>query len=46
MATEKRATGDFLLELEELEKVDVKSESEGTYSFTYDFGAVYTIICC
>lgn len=46
MATEKRTAGDFLLELEELEKVDVKPESEGTYSFTYDFGAVFTLLCC
>ena len=46
MSTEKNVTGDIMMELEELKKVDVKPEEAGPYSITYDYGAAYTLLCC
>lgn len=41
-----QVTGDLLMELEELKKVDVKPDAEGPYSITFDYGGVLSIICC
>lgn len=46
MNTELEAVEDLLLELQEAEKIDVAAEDRGTYSITYDFGGVYSILCC
>ena len=46
MSTEKQVTGDIFAELEELKKVDVNPEDEGTYSITNDYGGFFSLICC
>lgn len=45
MNTEFKATENLLMELQEAEKVEV-TEDNGTYSVTYDFGGIMSIICC
>lgn len=45
MKNENEAIGNLLTELEETERVSIRPE-EGTYSITYDYGSVYTILCC
>lgn len=46
MNTELKVAENLLLELQEAEQVDVTAEDESTYSITYAFGGVYSIICC
>lgn len=45
MKNENEAIGNLLLELEETDKVGIMPE-EGTYSITYSYGAVFTLLCC
>ncbi|MEH2957583.1 hypothetical protein [Candidatus Merdisoma sp. JLR.KK006] len=45
MKNENEAIGNLLSELEEAERVSVIPE-EGTYSITYDYGSLYTLLCC
>ncbi len=46
MSTKKNETGDLLLELAEAAKLERKTEDNGPYSITYDFGEWMTVICC
>ncbi len=46
MSTKKNETGDLLLELAEVEKLERKVENDGPYSITYAYGDCLTIICC
>lgn len=46
MNTKLNAEKNLLLELQEAEKVNMVVEDNTTYSVTYDFGGIYSIICC
>lgn len=46
MKNELNVEKSLLLELEEAEKVNMKGQDEVTYTVTYDFGGIYSIICC
>ena len=46
MNTELKTDKNLLLELQEAEKVNVALEDNITYSVTYDFGGILSIICC
>lgn len=46
MKNENEVIGNLFLELEESDKVGVRSEEEGTYSVTVSFGGLFTLICC
>ncbi len=45
MKNEYEAIGDLLLEMEESNKVNAVPE-ETTYTVTYDYGALFTLLCC
>lgn len=46
MNRELKVDKDMLLELREAEKVSRKAEEAVTYTVTYDYGGVLSIICC
>ena len=45
MNSELKVTENLIMELQEAEQVEVEADS-GTYSVTYEFGGIMSIICC
>lgn len=46
MNYENEAIGNLFLELEEMDRVETKTEEESPYSFTVAYGGLFTLICC
>lgn len=46
MNNELKTEKSLLLELEEAEKINMAVEEGVTYTVTYDYGGLFSIICC